>query len=182
MNYSLLSSCDSNLFVDDKKRVNEGKYSKPYIQDPTFSIMSMNQSIAEATVGHSVNLTPLAELFFSRMNITHIQKKIKKEVFLRTNGMYILRVDQNELDLIAIMQSVYIDDGENMPFDYKRQLKNLNHKLIERVVPDMITTIKQQNEYLNVISKPRELIPLPVNVNNTGKKGTLPSYTTTYNW
>jgi len=181
MNYSLISGCDKNMFINKRDNV-VNDYSKAFIQDKDLDNWSTGGSIAKTVIGHRFQPTPLAEIFFSRMNMNYIQKKIKKEVYLRTNGQFSLKADQDETDLIAVMQAVYIDDGENNPYDLKGQLKRLNKRLLERIISGMITNIKQQHEYLRVINSPRELIPLPINANNTGRKGTLPSYTTTFNW
>jgi hypothetical protein len=43
----------------------------------------------------------------------------------------------------------------------------------------MITNIKQNEEYLNVIDRPLEPIPLPVNVSKAGRLS-LPSVTKTF--
>lgn len=120
--------------------------------------------------------TPLGEIFFSSENIGRIQKQIKKEIFIRSNGKYKLNIDQNETDLLVVMRSVYISDGENSPYRIIHQVKELNHKTIERIIPDMLSTIKQDQKYLDELDKPINPIPYPVNVSRAGRLS-LPSTT-----
>lgn len=123
--------------------------------------------------------TPLGELYFSPSNIERIQKMIKYTIFKRTNGKYKLVVDQREDDLLVVMRAVYISDAENNPYRLVHQVKVLNNKTIERIIPNMITALRQDEKYLNEIDKPIDPIPLPVNVNSAGRLS-LPSVTTLF--
>ena len=123
--------------------------------------------------------TPIGELFFSQENINRIQKMIKYAVFTRTNIKYKLEVEQNESDLLVVMRDIYITCGKNMPYKVIHQVKELNHRTIEKILPDMISMIKQDDEYINQLDKPIDPIPLPVCVNSKGRL-TLPSVTTTF--
>ena len=123
--------------------------------------------------------TPIGELYFSYQNINRIQKMIKYEIFVRTNGKYKLEIDQNESDLLIIMRDVYITCVKNMPYKIIHQVKELNHRTIEKIIPDMISMIKQDDEYIKQLDRPINPIPLPICVSNKGRN-TLPSITTTF--
>ena len=123
--------------------------------------------------------TPVGELFFSPDNIARIQKMIKYEVFVRTNGKYKLEIDQNESDILVVMRDIYITCGKNAPYKVVHQVKELNHRVIEKILPDMISMIKQDDEYIKQLDKPIDPIPLPVCVNSKGRLS-LPSVTTTF--
>jgi hypothetical protein len=120
----------------------------------------------------------LAKLFFSKTNQKRIQKKIKKQIFYNTNGAFVLEEDQNDDDLLIAMRAVYFNHSEFKPNNLIHQVKELNNKVIEYILPDMITEIKQECEYLREINRPLQPIALPVNVNST--KQTLPSLSTIY--
>jgi len=77
------------------------------------------------------------------------------------------------------MRAVYISDAENSPYKLVHQVKVLNNKTIERIVADMISIIKQDEEYINQLDKPIIPIPLPVNVSSAGRLS-LPSITTKF--
>lgn len=123
--------------------------------------------------------TPVGEIYFSQQNINRIQKMIKYELFVRTNGKYKLEIDQNESDLLIVMRDIYITCGKNMPYKVIHQVKELNNRTIEKILPDMISLIKQDDEYIKQLDKPIDPIPLPVCVNSKGRLG-LPSVTTTF--
>lgn len=123
--------------------------------------------------------TPLGELFFSQENINRIQKMIKYAVFVRTNGKYKLEVEQNESHVLVVMRDIYITCAKNQPYKVIHQVKELNHRVIEKIIPDMISMIRQDDEYIKQLDKPINPIPLPVCVNSKGRTS-LPSVTTTF--
>lgn len=128
------------------------------------------------------DIDPMTKLFFSKDNIKRIQKMLKNEVFSRTNGEYKLDVDQDENDLLVAMKAVYFDDHNGarfLPTEVVRQVKFLNKKVIDRIVPYMISEMKQYYSYLKEINNPIKPIMRPMNVSNAGRK-TLPSITTTF--
>ena len=120
----------------------------------------------------------ISRIFYSEENINRIQKMIKKTIFERTKGQYKLDEDQDESDLLISMRAVFLEHSRFLPNMMVHQVKELNHKTIERIVPDMLSMIKQDEEYVNQLDKPIEPIALPVNVSRAGRLS-LPSVTTT---
>lgn len=127
-------------------------------------------------------IDPVTELFFSPENIKRLQKMIRRELLIRTNGCYKLQTDQDEMSLIIVMRAVLLNmyGGRFLPSKIKHQVKELNKKVINYIMPDMISQIKQQYGYLREINEPLKPIMRPLNVNNAGRK-TLPSITTIWN-
>ena len=123
--------------------------------------------------------TPVGELFFSQENIDRIQKIIKLQVFKQTNGKYKLEVDQNESDLLIVMRDILITCAINEPYRIVHQVKALNHKVVQKILPGLITNLRQDDEYINQLDKPLDPIPLPVCMNSKGRLS-LPSVTTTF--
>lgn len=177
MNYSLINDFKASNFVKIENNNNLALENNTSTNN-----WATCGSISKSMLGNISQPTPLSELFLSKNNIIRVQNKIKKEVFKRTNGKFVIGVNQNETDLIVVMVSVYVANSINAPYNLVRQVKELNHLTIERIVPDMISMIKMEQEYLKVISSPINPIPLPINVNNAGRRGTLPSVTTTFNF
>lgn len=136
-------------------------------------------SISKSILGNLMAPTPVSELFLCRENINRIQKMIKKQIFQETNGKYLLNTDQNESDIIIVMRNVILTDAVNSPYKVVHQVKILNNIVLKRVIPDMITAIKQDDAYIQQLDKPIDPIPLPVNVNSKGRLQ-LPSVTTTF--
>lgn len=120
----------------------------------------------------------LSVTFFSKENIKRIQKKIQREILRKTKGKYKTE-DQDEKDLRLVMRAVYIEFARDLPNQIIRQVKKLNERVVQQVVPSMIANIKQYYGYLKDISTPLQPLPLPMNVNNAGRR-TLPSLTTSF--
>ncbi|AYV80820.1 MAG: hypothetical protein Harvfovirus7_17 [Harvfovirus sp.] len=140
----------------------------------------MTKGIISGIDDDNDNLDPVTIMFFSEDNMGRIQKMIRKEIALRTKGEYVLKVDQEEADLLVVMRAILLDMNGSVfqPNKIKHQVKKLNSKTVEYVVPDMIESIKGHYGYLAEISQPRQMpIMQPMNVNNKGRK-TLPSITT----
>ena len=195
MNYSFIDNYKASDFIENntsklyntfnKKssitdiNLETNNYYNSYEQNNMDNWKTEN-SIAKSVLRGLSQVTPLAELFFSPNNINRIQKMIKYEVFKRSNGKYILQVDQNETDVIHIMYQVYGTAGENTPYKLISQVKRLNKLLVEYILSDMLSIIRQDEEYVNTaLDKPINPIPLPVNVNKAGRQS-LPSVTTTF--
>lgn len=119
----------------------------------------------------------LSNLFFSEENLKRVQKMIKREIYKRSKGNFKLDVDQENRDLLITMRAIYLEHARNLPGQLVRQVKKLNQKTVDEIVPGMITAIKQEYGYLREINRPLQPIMRPLNVNNAGRK-TLPSITT----
>lgn len=191
MNYSFIDrykSTDfipqnnSNLYVDlNSSDQNKYKPTNYYWSDYSQSQnnWATENSIQKSLLKGLYQPTPIGELFFSQENINRIQKMIKYELFVRTNGKYKLEIEQNESDLLVVMRDIYITCSKNMPYKVIHQVKELNHRTIEKILPDMITMVKQDDEYIKQLDKPINPIPLPICVNSKGRTS-LPSVTTTF--
>lgn len=193
MNYSFINKIttknyNAEDFLDQNKDSLYNTYNSGNNKIQNYNSVSYEQdknnwatenSIQKTILKGVYTATPLGELYFCIENIQRIQKMIKYEIFKRTKGKYKLEVDQNETDLLVVMRATYISDAENSPYRLVHQVKILNNKTIEKIVPDMISIIKQDEEYINKLDKPIDPIPLPVNVSRAGRLS-LPSVTTTF--
>lgn len=188
MNYSFIDRYKGNDFIPknpsnlynnvEEKTQNPTNYYWNSYQQNTNNWATEN-SIQKTMMKSVYEPTPVGELFFSQENINRIQKMIKNEVFIRTNGKYKLEIDQNESDLLIVMRDVMISCAKNIPYKVVHQVKELNKIVIEKIVPDMISNIKQDDEYIKQLDKPIDPIPLPVCMSSKGRL-TLPSVTTTF--
>jgi hypothetical protein len=126
--------------------------------------------------GMQMNNTPVSIAYFSNKNIARIQKYIKREIFKRSHGEYILEMDQDENDLILVMRAVFFEYSRHLPTNVDEQVRELNRYTLREIIPGMMTNIEQQMLYLRDISQPIQPIALPLNVNNGGRRN-LPSVT-----
>lgn len=122
--------------------------------------------------------TPVTTLYFSYRNVQRIQCMLKEAVLAETSGK-IKIVDQDASDLQVIMQTVFDESAQNLDTAVADQVIVLNRALINKVVPDIITNIKQELGYRRDISQRPTPIANPINVSTKGRK-TLPSATTVW--
>jgi len=113
--------------------------------------------------------TPLNELYFSEENIIRVQKAITNEVKRRTGNKVIVD-DQNKQDVLLLMENSYYEYGRFLPFNIEKQVNELNAITVREAVPEIITQIKQHLSYIRDIERPRDVLPLPMNVNSAGRK------------
>lgn len=112
----------------------------------------------------------LKQMFFSSENVNRIQKKIKKEIYIRTKKKYKLNVDQDEHTLFLRMLDVFKEKARHLPDNLVRQTKELNAEVVNYVAPDMITQIEQYYGYIEDINEPLKPIMRPMNVSSAGRK------------
>jgi hypothetical protein len=120
---------------------------------------------------------PVGQVFFSERNIKRLQKQIKDVIYEKSNHKFIVDEDQDPADILVAMRGVYQLHGKFMMTKIVHQVKDLNKKLVNFVVPDMMTQIKQYYGYLKDVNEPLKPIDRPMNVCNAGRR-TLPSITT----
>ena len=135
-----------------------------------------NQKIASTALQGMVEQNPVNKLFFSSENMQRIQKKIKISVYEKSNGKFKLEEDQDESDLIIVMRTVYFDRCKNLPDNPVRQVKKLNQQVVDYLIPDLITNIRQYYGYIRDISTPITPPMRPVSTSSSGRR-ILPSYT-----
>lgn len=122
---------------------------------------------------------PVGKLFFSNENVKRIQQQIRSEIYEKTQHKYKLDEDQDDSDLLIAMRAMYMEQGIYREDNPVRQVKQLNKRIVDYVVPDMITEIKQYYGYLKDINEPLKPIDRPMNVSSAGRRS-LPSITTTW--
>lgn len=187
---------NGSSYADLNPNVNYGEYEPNFSGDGNFST-SHNFSSYNAAQEHTnynsnyyckgnaglagkMSRTQPSEVmieFFSESNIKRIQKKIRRDIYERSGRKFVMEVDQDRQKLQAAMEDIYSNYSKDLPGGVKRQTKRLNQQLIDNLVPNMLTAIKQYYGYMKDISNPIEPIARPMNVNNAGRQ-TLPSITT----
>ncbi len=152
-----------NLSFNDLRRnsflvIQENKY-REKIQNNVNAIINNNKN----------NSISLSKIFFSKDNVNKIQLLLKQELFRRTKGKVILKVDQDPNDINIVMKHIFSEttfSNENI----ENKIKKLNINVINYVIPEIITNIKQYYIYIQDISNPIKPIDRPINVNNKGRK------------
>jgi hypothetical protein len=106
--------------------------------------------------------TLLSCTFFSKENIQILQNAIRKGVYDKSNGQYVI-APQNCNELKIIMRSIFLQHANNLPCDIKYQIITLNNLVtdfaIEQVYKEAVSYIKYKID-ASTISPP---ISTPVN-------------------
>jgi hypothetical protein len=114
----------------------------------------------------------VSKLFFSNDNIELINKQLVLTVWKKSNKKYKIPFQKKE-DLLTVMRYVYIQEGKNLPFKIKEQIKQLNTTVVNEVLPYIFTAVEQYQDYLRDINNPLRPPELPINTRELDR--TLPS-------
>lgn len=131
-----------------------------------------NQLIKNTLKTSECEINQLEKTFFSKENIDLINKQIIMTVYNKTNNKYLV-CPQDENSLIVVMRYIFIEHARHLPYDVKGQIKELNCRVSNEVVPLIITNADQKIGYLRDITTQPVGPPLPVNTKNLER--TLPS-------
>ena len=105
----------------------------------------------------------LKTCFFSDENIDLINKKLILTVFDISNKIFKIG-QQSKSSLLIVMQCIFIEHSLNLPTNIKEQIINLNCRVVNDILPRILTELNQRIDYLNKINNPRKLLSLPENV------------------
>lgn len=156
--------------LDTDRVSNSVKEYKLYSKDNS-SIGHQVKNYAHEALFHIQEVSLFSLLFFSQENINNIQELLKYNVYLESNKTYKIG-NQDERELKLIMRAVYLEHGRvpNNRKEYTNAIKHLNNLTIHRLLPDLLSNIKQHVAYLHDISNPYKIMDTPVNPSSTGQK------------
>jgi len=124
---------------------------------------NIKEAVNKATEHHiniisrNINCTEVSKIFFSIQNINLLQIGIRNKILNETNGkINIGRQKDDELKIV--MRSIYFQYSKNSPNNIKEQVLDLNIRVIDWCVPEIISNIKQSQRYINDIST----MPIPL--------------------
>jgi hypothetical protein len=126
-------------------------------------------SEAAAQVVGLVEQTPLNKAFFSPANFQIIQNKLRKEVYDRSNGEFL--IDPQSADqLMIVMRAMYLQYGKNQPTNIAGQIAELNDMIAEWCVPKILAEASMYKTYLYDIQHLPVPLQQPVYMSMKGSK------------
>lgn len=121
----------------------------------------------DAMTGNWMN-TPLSLAYFSSENINIIQNNIRKGVYDKSNGEFVIGL-QDEDELKIIMRSVFLQNSLNLKTNIRQQIRDLNALVesyaIDQVYKEAISYLKYKRDASNMYA----LLALPSNSSTRGK-------------
>lgn len=149
-----------NNLVDGKNR-----------KDQDMTYLEHYETPYKGIIGSIQELSNFSKIYFSKENVTWLQKNIRYTVYITSNKKYVIH-NQDETNLLIVMKAIYLQNSKNPsnPAMYKEELLRLNNLVIGEVTPDIITQLQQYNGYIKDISNNPMPIPLPRNTSVVGTK------------
>ena len=125
-----------------------------------YNLKSTPEKITENNtnlVSRNMNCTDVSAVYFSDTNVNLLQTGIRNKILNLSNGKYNIG-KQSDIDLKIIMRSIYFQYGKNTKNDVKGQVLDLNTRVIDWCVPEILSNIKQSDKYIMDIST----LPVPL--------------------
>jgi hypothetical protein len=116
-----------------------------------------------------LDATPLQRAFFSDANVAIIQNGIRFHVYERSSRRHIVG-KQNEQELRIVMEAMFVQYALHQPTRIPEQIEDLNRRVVEAVVPKILTEVESYIKYLEDASNPLTLMDRPLNVSSAGTK------------
>lgn len=108
----------------------------------------------------------LSFAFFSRENIKIVQNAIRKGIYDRSNGKFIIG-EQDYDTLNIIMRSVYLQNSTNLETNIQKQIISLNNLVVDYAVNQIYGEVNGYMKYKNDISTLAVPMNLPIYANKT---------------
>lgn len=116
-----------------------------------FKEKPIKEHFQKTAIAHTIQNNDLSNLFFSQDNINAIQQGIRYKVFKNSGDKHIIS-NQSETEIKIVMRSIYLQYSRNLPYDIINQVKDLNKKVLDYIVPQILREIKQYLYYKQDIS------------------------------
>jgi len=92
--------------------------------------------------------TVLSVAYFSTGNLEIIQNAIRKGIYDKTNGQYI--IDNQDCDsLKIIMRGVFLEHSANLPYNITQQIEELDKKVINFCIQQIYSELRGYVKYLH---------------------------------
>jgi hypothetical protein len=138
---------------------------------PQFIIRNTNltSSTLHAPLLGIVDESDLSRAYFSRANTQIIQNALRKAVYDKSNGQYVIG-EQDVDELHIVMRGMYLQHTRNLTTSVSEQITELNKMVLNYCVQQVYGECQGRMKYLNDVST--LVVPLahPVNANNTDRE------------
>ena len=121
------------------------------------------------------NETPLSQAFFSQENIQIIQNGIRSGVYKRSNGQYVIGVQDCD-SIKIIMRSVFLQYSANKPSSIPQQIIELNNIVLNYCVQQVYSEAQGYMKYIDDVSTLAVPIAHPVQASNNDRQLELKSW------
>lgn len=104
-----------------------------------------------------ISRNPISDIYFCTSNVNVLQDGIRYKVWKETGERYVIG-KQSDQELRIVMRSIYYQYAKHLPNDVVGQVRDLNAKVIEWVVPEILSNLRQYEKYRQDASQ----LPMPM--------------------
>jgi hypothetical protein len=126
-----------------------------------------NNNFQRTAISANIQNNQISNIFFSQDNIDALQQGIRYLVY-KNNGTVISNQSVTELQIV--MRGTYLEHSKNLQYDILKQIKDLNQKVLDYVVPRIIAEIKQYLYYIKDTSSQPVPLERSQNMSSAGTK------------
>jgi len=126
-------------------------------------------SEADDAIRGNVEANPLNQTFFSPANVQIVQNKLRREVYDRSGGEFMID-NQSAEELLTVMRAMYLQYGKNQPTQIRQQIEELNQIVADWAVPRIVSECSMYKTYLHDIQNLPVPLAQPVLVTKAGTK------------
>jgi hypothetical protein len=130
---------------------------------------SIKTTVKDDVLKGILEKTPLSDLFFSNQNIEQLQNEIIDQVYTRSDNKFKIS-KQNEVELLVIMRSIFLQYSKNLPYNFEQQVCELNKQVLLEAVPSIMVNIEATLGYERDAGQLHQTIPRPLNVSSAGTR------------
>jgi hypothetical protein len=124
---------------------------------------------ADDAIRGNVVATPMNRAYFSPANVQIIQNKIRREVYDRSSGEFLI-APQSVDELMIVMRAMYLQYSKNLPDHIPEQIAELNQMVADWCVPKIIAEASMHKTYLHDIQNLPVPLAHPVLMTKAGTK------------
>lgn len=126
-------------------------------------------SEADDMIRGNMSSNNLNRTFFSPANVQIVQNKLRRDVYDRSGGEYL--IDEQSVDeLLIVMRSMYLQYGKNQPTNIPGQIMELNELVADWCVPKILAECSMHKTYLKDIQSLPVPMAHPVLLTKSGTK------------
>ena len=131
---------------EDRTRLSSMHYANLVKKDT----LPATEEFVKGALRNTIAQCPTTELYFSTKNFEALQGEIINRVKAITSNT-ISR--QSDYDLLLVMRSIYLQFANNDPTNVPGEVRWLNQKVLEYVIPNIISNMSQYLKYISDVGK-----------------------------
>lgn len=124
------------------------QYKQPAIDNSSFA--------SEALIGQKQR-NNLSDIYFSAANVNALHEGIRYRIYVETNGEHVIG-RQSDTELKIVMRSIYLQHAKHDSRPVLVQVRELNQRVLDWVVPDVLSNLQQYVVY----KKDASTLPVPL--------------------